>query len=347
MARTGIQFSDVENAALELQGSGKIPTIDGIRDILGTGSKSTISKYLRTWRAKQTEIEGTLPHELAALVTGLWKKLHTGADQRIDDIKAEHQQQVQKLNQTCTEIQQTQSELKKQLHHSEEVAATERSTKELLEKQLQQKQLEETKSQEQSQSLAKQLAASQGENARLHQLTKNTQANLEHYQQEMHQHQLKQSMQTEKQLAFYTQEISTLKQQLDTQYNQFKPLERDNEQLSATLTQLENQNQCLQSKFEATQQKLQHTHDQNNTLLERNKAINETLGSTQSQLDMITKQRNQLETKIAVFSDQNKRLQKELSQAQVKIEALRQEKLFLVQEKAQLEGFIEKMKLNI
>ncbi len=347
MARTGIQFSDVEHAALELQGSGKIPTVDGIRDILGTGSKSTISKYLRAWRAKQTEIEGSLPHELAALVTGLWKKLHTGADQRIEDIRAEHQLQLQTLNQTYVALEQTHSDLKKQLHHSEENAAAEHSVKAHLENQLQEKRIAETRLQEQTQSLAKQLTSSQDENERLHQLTRNIQANLEHYQHEMHQHQLKQSMQTEKQLTFYTHEITHLKQQLDTQYNQFKPLERENEQLSTSLALLENQHNDLQARFKTTQQQLQEFKDQNNTLLERNNAAHDTLKSVQAQLDTLTGQHHQLKTSTAILADNTKRLQKELSQAQDKIEILRQEKLFLAQEKAQLEGFIKKTKINV
>lgn len=347
MARTGVQFLDIEKAALELQGIGKIPTVDGVREILGTGSKTTISKHLRAWRVKQTEVEGSLPHELAALVTGLWRKLHTEADQRIEEIEADHQKQRQEHSQTLTQLHQTQSELKKQLHHHEEMAATECSAKENLSKQLQKKQLEYIQSHEQSQGVTRQLEASQAENTRLHQLTQHIQANLEHYQQEMHQHQLKQSMQTEKQLAFYTQEISVLKQQLHSQYNQLKPLERENEKLSTTLDQLENQHQRLQSQFETMQQQLQDVNDQKNNLIERNKVTCETLGSVQNKLDSVSEQRRELEIKMAVLSAHNERLQKDLSQTQDKVETLRQEKLFLIQEKSQLDGFIKKMELNV
>lgn len=346
MARTGIQFSDVENAAIELQGAGKAPTVDGIRNILGTGSKSTISKYLRAWRAKQTEIEGTLPHELAALVTGLWQKLHNDADERIDAVKAEHQEQQEALNQRHAALQQDQIELKKQLHEHEEVILTERSIKEKLTKQLQEKQLKEMQLEEQTQSLIKQLNISQADNARLHQLTQSIQANLEHYQHETHQHQLKQSLQTEKQLGFYMQEITTLKQQLDAQCKQQKPLEQENEKLSTAKAQIENQNKDLQSQLKAVQQQLQDVKDNNNTLLERNNVAQDTLRSTQTHLHTLSKAQQQLETQAAILLEKNQQLQKELSHAQDKVETLWQEKLFLAQEKAQLQGFIKKMEQN-
>lgn len=38
MARTGVQYVDIETAALELKGRGKVPTVDGIREVLGAGS---------------------------------------------------------------------------------------------------------------------------------------------------------------------------------------------------------------------------------------------------------------------------------------------------------------------
>ena len=344
MARTGVQFLDIEKAALELQGFGKIPTVDGIREILGTGSKSTISKHLRAWRAKQTQAGGDLPHELAALVTGIWRKLHTDADQRVHESEATCHQQVQKLNQTITRLHQEQADLKNQLHKTEEMTAMEHSAKEKFEKQLQEKQQEQIKLHEQSQAISQQLEASKAENARIHQLTKNIQANLEHYQQEMHKHQLEQTLQTEKQHAFYVQEITALKQQLTHQQNQIKPLEQEKEKLQATLEQLDNQLQQLLAEQKTTQLQLQETNHEKSGLLERNKIAAETINALQNEINEAVTQCRELEKKTAILFDQNERLQKDLAQTQDKVETLRQEKLFLIQEKSQLEGYLNKTK---
>ena len=50
MARTGISYSDVELIAEQLLQQEQVPTIEKIRNSLGTGSNSTISKYLTEWK---------------------------------------------------------------------------------------------------------------------------------------------------------------------------------------------------------------------------------------------------------------------------------------------------------
>lgn len=53
MGRYGVTYLDVVNAATEIQSAGQNPTVDAVRQRLGTGSKSTIAPYLKQWRNKQ------------------------------------------------------------------------------------------------------------------------------------------------------------------------------------------------------------------------------------------------------------------------------------------------------
>ena len=75
MARQGITFEQVSAAIDELIAAGANPTIQGVRDILGTGSPNTIHRHLTAWRAAAPVAERKsidLPHELkAALVAEL------------------------------------------------------------------------------------------------------------------------------------------------------------------------------------------------------------------------------------------------------------------------------------
>lgn len=50
MARAGITYSEVARAASRLQADSRNPTVDNVRDQIGTGSRSTIMLHLRTWR---------------------------------------------------------------------------------------------------------------------------------------------------------------------------------------------------------------------------------------------------------------------------------------------------------
>jgi len=80
MGRIGISYQEVVNAIHLLQGENKNPTVDNIRLILQTGSKSTIARYLKEWRHSES-IEGpysssnALPEELSSLVKGLWNRI--------------------------------------------------------------------------------------------------------------------------------------------------------------------------------------------------------------------------------------------------------------------------------
>lgn len=52
MSRPGVTQADIEQAATALQSRGKNPTVDSVREFLGTGSKSTITRHLRAWKQR-------------------------------------------------------------------------------------------------------------------------------------------------------------------------------------------------------------------------------------------------------------------------------------------------------
>lgn len=92
MSRTGITYQEVKKAIAELQGRQKNPTVDNIREILGTGSKSTIARFLREWKAQQglgSDNNSQLPSDLLGIVNGLWGALQHKADTQIEHYQLE------------------------------------------------------------------------------------------------------------------------------------------------------------------------------------------------------------------------------------------------------------------
>jgi len=344
MARIGVQFLDIEKAALELQGNGKAPTVDGIREILGTGSKSTIAQHLKAWRAKQIDAECHLPHELMALVTGLWKRLHDQADQRIDEAQKTFTQQIEESKQAFTQLYQELADFKKQLHQSEEMYANEHLVKEDLEKQLRSFSQEHAKLNERYQAAIQHLEISKTENSRLHQLAANIQANLEHYQQTMQQRHMEQTLATEKQQTTHAHEMTQLKHQLTQQQNLMKPLEQELAQYRMVLEQLEKKNEQLLVEYNITQKQYQEMDRERSVLLEREMNAQKRIQTMENKANEDNARLHELEKKIAVLADYNGRLQQDLMQTQDKVEILRQEKLFLIQEKSQMEGYLQQMK---
>lgn len=78
MARSGIIYEDVKNAAETLLGRGLHPTIQRVREILGTGSNTTISEHLKHWQQAIAEmpkaiLPPTIPDEVMTALDPFWK----------------------------------------------------------------------------------------------------------------------------------------------------------------------------------------------------------------------------------------------------------------------------------
>ena len=71
MARPGISFEQVAQAADSLLGEGQQPTIKALRERLGdTGSPNTIHRHLTTWRAARPQATPAGTPELPASLAG-------------------------------------------------------------------------------------------------------------------------------------------------------------------------------------------------------------------------------------------------------------------------------------
>jgi hypothetical protein len=97
MSRTGITLEQVEVAAEHILSKGENPTIEKVRAIIGgTGSNTTISKYLQEWRSKRIMAEApefsslkNPPDSVNAAVKHVWQQIREETDTEIEDIKKE------------------------------------------------------------------------------------------------------------------------------------------------------------------------------------------------------------------------------------------------------------------
>ena len=116
MARGGVTYTDISNAAETIKNAGKNPTVDRVLSHLGTGSKSTIGPHLKNWKLQHTE-EGEpndLPNDLLKVVRELHQRLQLQADdkvqqteQRMADLSAEQEEEVKELENQVESLQQT------------------------------------------------------------------------------------------------------------------------------------------------------------------------------------------------------------------------------------------------
>lgn len=101
MARPGVNYTAVSEAANYLLGQGKTPTIEQVRHVLGTGSSTTLANHLRRWKTNQGNNKPLskehLPEELLALIKGLWEQMLIQSEEKIALIENAFQQKMDAL----------------------------------------------------------------------------------------------------------------------------------------------------------------------------------------------------------------------------------------------------------
>ena len=113
MARAGISYSDVMKAAQIVAADGRNPTVDTVREALGsTGSKSTIAPLLKRWKeefqgAGAVKTEAGLPAELMEAMRGVYHKQQRDVAQQLETAMQENRVELsaaqEKLKKTETE----------------------------------------------------------------------------------------------------------------------------------------------------------------------------------------------------------------------------------------------------
>ncbi len=78
MARIGVDYETVKHAALKLLSQGSSPSVQRVRELLGTGSNTTIAEHLKIWREAHATREihhlpADMPRGLIAAIEVVWQ----------------------------------------------------------------------------------------------------------------------------------------------------------------------------------------------------------------------------------------------------------------------------------
>lgn len=135
MARPGVTYLEVSNAAQQLVAAGKYPTIETIRIVLGTGSNSTLGAHLRNWKAAQDQTQQiatkeNIPTELIASLKGVWELVMGQSEDKIQAIQSQTEHEVKELKHEIERLQHDNNHWQqqfRQLKHEKENLANENS----------------------------------------------------------------------------------------------------------------------------------------------------------------------------------------------------------------------------
>lgn len=110
MARKLVEFNDVAAAAQKLKDAGKRPTVIAIRDLLGKGSFTTISTYLKQWSEEHSldeePVEVVLPESVMSDAELFLRKIYTvaktSADEQLEREREQLRQRELEYQKTCS-----------------------------------------------------------------------------------------------------------------------------------------------------------------------------------------------------------------------------------------------------
>jgi len=346
MSRIGITYHEVKEAIAELQGRQKNPTVDNIREVLGTGSKSTIARFLREWRAQHhlaNDSDGRLPADLLAIVNGLWDTLRAKAEAEIDQYRQESDTQMAHLQQQLTESKQVEATLRHNLHTQEEQLHLKVEESHHLKATLLAEEQEKIRLIERVASLELRHQEHQVENQRLHQLLKHMQDNLEHYQAAIQQLREEQALLIEKQQMEYEQRLSQLLTQANVAISEKASLQILHDQLLKGHDSLTLEYKSQLTKLTETGSQLESLKIVYDTFQHEHELLKEQYQAQATQL--LSQQHALMELRLNITSKDEKifSLEEGLVKATDKIEILRHDTQFALQEKSNLEGQLKQM----
>jgi len=245
MGRYGITYEDVASVASQLTAQGRQPTIELIRQLLGTGSSTTISNYFRQWRADQkhgviTPDVERVPKEMVGMLQDFWGRLSSQAEQKISEVEAKTQQEIMELKEALEKYKTNNTRWQKLFSEWQQ------EKEQLLADNLLLKQTIDTQREEIAVLNAKLGAQAFQANEKklhiedLHRMQQQVQANLEHYRESTREQRLLEQAQFERQKQELQQEIKVIREELCVSKDRINSAELDYKILQQS-------NQSLQS----------------------------------------------------------------------------------------------------
>ena len=119
MPRLGISFEEVSELAEQILLEGQLPTMQKIRDALGSGSFSTISKYLNQWRNEKIKQSPAptflIPSDpVNAAVKDVWNKITLEAENKIQALRDKNEAELSEAYKQNALLYEKQEQLQKE-----------------------------------------------------------------------------------------------------------------------------------------------------------------------------------------------------------------------------------------
>jgi len=331
MARSGVTYTEVAKAAEKVKQQGFEPTVDRVREKLGTGSKSTIGPHLRQWKSAnlgEGSISG-LPNDLLRTVKSLHESIQGDAELKINEITTELNAVIGDLRTKLTAAQEQNGELasnNEQLTQQNQELSDQLkiANQNNLTYQLKQEQLE----QDVTRLTSELVDEKEG--------TKQLQAHIEHYQEktaEDRQQERKQHQSAQQQSQNHIDQLT----------NQLSVLQEQKEASSAAVSDLEKENVTLQQRLG---EKINKNEELNASLAHKTSEIKkliETKQKLQDDYSLTFAEKLAAEKAVEHLSVTLQKTETDLNDTKERLSLVSEENKLVIQQKAEMQGQLNQL----
>lgn len=300
MARAGVTFTDIAKAAEKIKTHGQEPTVDRVREHLGTGSKSTIAPLLKKWKNNYLKNDnGTgLPNELMEAVKSLYENTQALADINIQKAKEECDLKLNELRNELKRSNEINFNLSSKLEEIKKRQSEYKSSEKLLNKEVEALNIEKSNNKYVIDENKNQIIELKTTIIELKKENKDIREHFEHYQQR-----------TANDRELEREQFHLTNQQLNDHIH-YK---------SNQISEAENQIKLLQSQLIENQETIKDLNKKNkeitihiNSKETEAKVLNEKYDQTQTLNTKLNVQKNEFEKKISLITIENSVMIKEV-----------------------------------
>ncbi|WP_226646444.1 DNA-binding protein [Microbulbifer variabilis] len=340
MARTGVSYLDIVQAAKAIKAIGEEPTVDRVRAQLGTGSKSTIAPLLKRWRsesASDTDVSG-LPKDLVDALKGLHQRIQGAANKQIEEVQQEFQAQEKETTSQLEELRNTTSQQAARIRELEQKLSVTEAEKRKFKQSLEEKRAALEKSDYQKQEAIERIAEQKAAIEEMKQENRDIREHFEHFQQRTandRQHERDQFRAGSEQLKA---QITVLNEQLALSERRFSEQELLYKQGQALIVELNREKQQLSEQVGVASTEAANLRQQAKVQGGELKDKQAEITSLRERVSQLQSESSAARKEVHLQQSALEKLELELAATQNRLEQVMDENRILIQEKAMIQG---------
>lgn len=349
MARAGVTYNDIAKAAEAIKGSGQEPTVDRVREHLGTGSKSTIAPLLKRWRSNNGDPDNSngLPNDLIDVVKSLHERVQQMADHKIEQARTEFNSITEGLRGELKEALNTITQLTSRQQELEQQVLNVQEHNKSLSQSLEASRIASAKSEFQRDEAQSRIIELKATEAELKQENHDIRDHFEHYQQRTADDRQLERDQFRSTNQHLQDQIQSLTSQLTKAESQISAQIEERNHHQAVIDELSTGNQALQQNLVTKDMEIDALSGKSQTLKEANLKLNSQSDKLQQRLNSLIGLHSVADKEVEVLKHSLEKTESELREARDKITLLTDENKVILQEKAILQGQFKQLESSL